>query len=66
MEINVTSKIIECGKCGSRDIGKPVNDEFIIFQCNHCGHKKLRITQQEIGGQSYTYKQDSVEDVQKF
>ena len=36
---------IKCGKCGSLDIVRPVNQsmwaaEIIVFRCADCGHEK--------------------------
>ena len=32
---------IQCSKCGSQNIVKPVNNDRWIYKCLDCGHTKL-------------------------
>lgn len=61
MKIGESPRIV-CGKCGSGNVVRPVNDPKVDLQCLQCGHTKTSIEYNQPVSVAWTYKQsDTVE-----
>jgi len=34
-------KPIQCSKCGSQNIVKPMNERYVLLRCLDCGHEQV-------------------------